>query len=126
MPLFDVFWTMLWFFCFFIWIMLLVRVFADIFRSHDLGGWGKAGWTLFVLFLPLLGVLVYLIARGSSMQKRQVQEAVEARQQMDEYIRQTASTNSPADELAKLVRLHDAGTISDAEFDQAKSKLLAA
>lgn len=126
MPLFDVFWTMLWFFCFFIWIMLLIRVFADIFRSHDLGGWGKAAWTIFVVFLPLLGVLVYLIARGSSMQKRQVQEAAEARQQMDEYIRQTASASSPADELAKLVKLHDAGTITDTEFDQAKSKLLAA
>lgn len=126
MPLFDVFWTMLWFFCFFIWIMLLIRVFADIFRSHDLGGWRKAGWTVFVVFLPLLGVLVYLIARGSSMQRRQTQEAVETRQQMDEYIRQTAKSSSPADELAKLVKLHDAGTISDAEFDQAKSKLLAA
>ncbi len=126
MPLFNVFWTMVWFFCFFIWIMLLVRVFADIFRSQDMGGWGKAAWTLFVVFLPLLGVLVYLIARGGSMQKRQMQDAVEARQQMDTYIRQTASTASPADELAKLVKLHDAGTISDAEYDQAKAKLLAA
>lgn len=126
MPLFDVFWTMLWFFFFFIWILLLIRVFADIFRSHDLSGWSKAAWTVFVVFLPLLGVLVYLIARGESMQRRQVQEAVEARQQMDRYIREAASTNSPADELAKLVKLHDAGTISDAEYDQAKAKLLAA
>ncbi len=126
MPLLDVFWTMLWFFCFFIWIMLLIRVFADIFRSHDLGGWAKAGWTLFVVFLPLLGVLVYLIARGSSMQKRQIAEAAEARQQMDEYIRQTATSSTSVDELAKLAKLHDAGTISDAEFEQAKSKFLAA
>jgi hypothetical protein len=123
----NVFWTMLWFFCFFIWIMLLIRVFADIFRSSDLGGWGKALWTVFVIFLPLLGVLVYLIARGGSMQKRQMAEAVDARQQMDEYIRQTATTKpSAVDELAKLAQLHDAGTISDAEFEQAKSKLLAA
>ncbi len=127
MPLLDVFWTMLWFFCFFIWIMLLIRVFADIFRSHDLSGWGKAGWTIFVLFLPLLGVLVYVIARGGSMQKRQMEEAVDARRQMDEYIRQTASTSSSSvDELAKLAKLHDAGTINDAEYEQAKSKLLAA
>ncbi len=126
MPLFDVFWTMLWFFCFFIWIMLLIRVFADIFRSHDLSGWGKAGWTILVLFLPLLGVLVYVIARGESMQKRQVKEAVEAKQQMDEYIRQTAAKTSPVDELAKLAQLHDAGTLNDAEYEQAKSKLLAA
>ncbi len=117
---------MLWFFCFFIWIMLLIRVFADIFRSHDLSGWGKAGWTILVLFLPLLGVLAYVIARGESMQKRQVTEAVEAKQQMDEYIRQTAAKASPVDELAKLAQLHDAGTLNDAEYEQAKSKLLAA
>ena len=126
MPLLDVFLTMLWFFCFFVWIMLVVRVFADIFRSHDLSGWGKAGWTILVLFLPLLGVLVYVIARGGSMQNRQMTEAVEARQQMDDYIRQTAASTSPVDELAKLAHLHDAGTLSDREFEQAKSKLLAA
>jgi Short C-terminal domain/Phospholipase_D-nuclease N-terminal len=126
MPLLDVFWTMLWFFCFFIWIMLLIRVFADIFRSHDLGGWGKAGWTFLVVFLPLLGVLVYLIARGGSMQKRQMQDAVEAKQQSDEYIRQAAASSSSTTELAKLAELHQAGTINDAEFEQAKSRILAA
>ncbi len=126
MPLLDVFWTMLWFFCFFIWIMLLFRVFTDIFRSHDLGGWGKAGWSILVLFLPLLGVLVYLIARGGSMQERQMQDVVESKQQMDQYIRQTATSTSSATELAKLAELHQAGSINDAEFEQAKSKILAA
>lgn len=126
MPLFDVFWTMLWFFLFFIWIMLVVRVFADIFRSHDLSGWGKAGWTLAVVLVPLLGVLVYVIARGDSMQKRQMEDATVAKQRRDESIRQSATSDSSTDELAKLARLHDDGTISDAEFQQAKSKVLAA
>lgn len=126
MPLLDVFLTMLWFFFFFVWIMLLIRVFADIFRSHDLSGWGKAGWTILVVLLPLLGVLVYVIARGSHMQRRQLEDAAEARHQMDEYIRQSAGKGTPADELAKLAQLRDAGTLSDDEFEQAKSKLLAA
>jgi hypothetical protein len=116
---------MLWFFCFIIWIWLLITIFSDIFRSPDLGGWGKAGWTIFVLVIPLLGVLVYLIARGKSMQERRMKEAVDAQQQMDDYIRQTAgSSSSPADELSKLAELHNAGTISDAEFESAKAKIL--
>jgi hypothetical protein len=124
-PLLDLFWTMLWFFCFIIWIWLLITIFSDIFRSPDLGGWGKAGWTIFVLVIPLLGVLVYLIARGKSMQERRMKEAVDAQQQMNDYIRQTAgSSSSPADELSKLAELHNAGTISDAEFESAKAKIL--
>jgi Short C-terminal domain/Phospholipase_D-nuclease N-terminal len=124
-PLLDLFWTMLWFFCFIIWIWLLITIFSDIFRSPDLGGWGKAGWTIFVLVIPLLGVLVYLIARGRTMQERRMKEAVDAQQQMDEYIRQTAgSSSSPATELSKLAELHSAGTISDAEFESAKAKIL--
>lgn len=123
-PLLDVFWTMLWFFCFFIWIYLLIVVFADIFRSEDLSGWGKAGWTIFVLFLPLLGVLTYMIARGGSMQRRQARQTVDAKRQMDDYIRQSAGSSSPATELTKLAQLRDAGAITDAEFAQAKAKIL--
>src|SRR6516225_10159340 len=76
-PLLGVFWTMLWFFLFFIWIWILITVFADIFRSHDMGGWAKAGWTIFVVVLPFLGVLIYLIARGKSMQERAMQRAAQ-------------------------------------------------
>ena len=79
-PLLDVFWTMLWFFLFFIWIWLLITVFVDLFRSHDLSGWGKAGWAIFVIILPLLGVLFYLIFRGGSMHDRQVQDAANQEQ----------------------------------------------
>jgi len=127
-PLLDVFWTMLWFFAFFIWIYLLVLVFSDIFRSDDLSGWGKAGWTIFVLFVPLIGVLAYLIIRGSSMQKRRAEQGAEAQKQREDYIRQTAGSTgtSRATELTKLAELHDAGKISDQEFQQAKSKILAA
>ena len=123
-PLLDVFWTMLWFFCFFIWIYLLIVVFADIFRSEDLSGGAKALWTIFVLFLPLLGVLVYMIARGGSMQRRQARQTADAKKQMDSYIRATAGSTSTATELTKLAQLRDAGDISEAEFAQAKSQLL--
>lgn len=125
-PLLDVFFTMLWFFAFFIWIYLLVMIFSDIFRSDDLSGWGKAGWTIFVLFVPLIGVLAYLIARGGSMQRRRAAQASEAKRRNDDYIRQTTAGTSRATELTKLAELRDAGTISDQEFQQAKSKILAA
>jgi putative oligomerization/nucleic acid binding protein/phospholipase D-like protein len=115
-----VFWSMLWFFLFFIWIWLLIVVFSDIFRSHDLGGWGKALWTIFVIFMPYLGVFVYLIARGHKMQEH----AMDAAKQQEAYIRQVANSGSAADELAKLADLKAKGAISDAEFEQAKAKLL--
>ena len=83
MPLLDLFWSMLWFFLFFIWIWLLISLFADIFRSDDLSGWGKAGWTIFIIVLPFLGVLVYLIARGGSMTERAMKEAA-AQERADE------------------------------------------
>jgi len=124
MPLLDLFWTMLWFFVFIMWIWLVISIFIDIFRSDDLSGWGKAGWTIFVLFIPLLGVLVYLIARGSEMQQRRMDDAMAQKKATDDYIRSTAQT-STADELAKLKDLHSQGTLSDAEFESAKTKLLA-
>src|SRR5215471_15469508 len=102
-PLLDVFWTMLWFFLFFIWIWLLITVFVDLFRSHDLSGWGKAGWAIFIIILPLLGVLFYLIFRGGSMHERQAQDAARQEQQFRQYVQEaTASSSSTADELGKL------------------------
>jgi len=122
----QVFWSMMWFFLFFIWIWLLIMVFSDIFRSKDLGGVAKAIWVIFVILVPYLGVFVYLIARGHKMSEH----AIEAAQAQDaanrQYIQQvTASSSSPADELAKLADLKAKGVISDAEYADLKAKALA-
>jgi hypothetical protein len=116
---------MLWFFLFFIWIWLLITVFVDLFRSKDLSGWGKAGWAIFVIIIPLLGVLFYLIFRGGSMQERQMQDAAQQEQQFRSYVQEAAtSSSSPADELVKLADLRDKGVITSEEFDRQKAKLL--
>jgi hypothetical protein len=115
---------MLWFFMFFIWIWLLIGIFGDIFRSDDLGGWGKALWTLFVIITPFLGVLVYLIARGKGMQERSIRDAEAADAATREYIKQAAGTTSKADELAKLASLRDQGVLTPAEFEAQKAALL--
>jgi hypothetical protein len=126
MPLLDLFLATLWIFLFVAWIWLLVGVFADIFRSEDLSGWGKGLWTVFVLLLPFLGVFVYLIARGGQMQDRQMKAVTAAEQAQQQYIRQVASTSpSTADELAKLAQLRDQGAIDATEYEQQKAKLLA-
>lgn len=124
-PLLDVFWTMLWFFCFFIWIWLLILVISDIFRSHDLGGGAKAAWLILVIILPLLGVLLYLIVRGHSMGERSTKQAADSQAQFDAYVRQTAGTQSTAGQLADLAKLHDAGSLSDDDYEKAKAKILA-
>ena len=124
-PILDFFWTMLIFFLFIIWIWILITVFIDIFRSPDMHGGAKALWFIFVLFLPFLGVLIYLIARGHKMQEHQLQAAQQQQQMMDQYIRQTAGGGSTADELAKLADLKSKGAISDADYEAAKAKLLA-
>jgi hypothetical protein len=124
MPLFDLFWAMLWFFMFFAWIWLLIGIFGDIFRSDDLGGGGKALWTLFVIVLPLLGVLIYLIARGHGMQERSIREAEAAEAATRQYIQQAAGSTSTADELAKLASLRDQGVLTAAEFEAQKTALL--
>jgi hypothetical protein len=116
--------TMLWFTCFFIWIWLLISVFGDIFRSHDLGGFAKAIWIIFVIFLPLIGVLVYLIARGGKMQEHAVAAAKAQDTAMKDYIRQ-AGGGGAAEELERLSGLKDKGVITQAEFDAQKAKLLA-
>ena len=126
-PLLGAFWTFLWFFLWIIWIFILVRVIFDIFRSHDLGGWGKAGWLIFVIILPFLGVFVYVIARGKGMSERDVQQAQSQEQQFRSYVQQAAASGSgtPADELGKLAELRDKGVITPEEFEAQKAKILA-
>lgn len=121
----QVFWSMMWFFIFFIWIWLLITVFADIFRSHDLSGIAKAIWIIFVILVPYLGVFVYLIARGHKMQEHAMESAQAQEQAMRQYVQSVAPTASPADELAKLADLKAKGVISDAEYEAAKAKALA-
>ena len=125
-PLLGAFWTLLWLSLWIIWIFLLFKVIIDIFRSHDLSGWGKAGWLIFVIILPFLGVFIYLIARGDEMGQRDVQDAQARDQEYRAYVQDTAAGQSPsgADELAKLADLRDRGVISQSEFEQEKTKIL--
>ena len=123
-PLLNIFWTMLWFFLFVAWIWLLIIVFGDIFRSHDLSGWGKALWAIFVVLVPWLGVLVYLIARGGKMQDRAARQAQQQDQAFRSYVQEAAGPTNSADQLAKLADLKASGAISDQEFQTAKAKLL--
>ena len=124
-PILGLFWTMLMIFLWVAWLMLLFKVIFDIFRSHDMGGVAKAFWAIFVIVIPWLGVLVYLIARGHSMQERDIAAARVQQEAMTTYIRDAAGTGpSTADELAKLADLKAKGVLSDAEFEQSKAKLL--
>jgi hypothetical protein len=123
-PLLGIFWTMLWFFAFFIWIWLLIVVFTDIFRSHDMGGFAKALWCIFIIFLPLLGVLIYLIARGGKMHERQARAAQQQEQAFREYVQDAAGGTNSADQLAKLAQLKDSGAITEEEFQAGKAKIL--
>jgi len=122
----QVFWSILWWFLFFIWIWLLIVVFSDIFRSPDLSGWGKALWTIFVIVVPYLGVFVYLIARGGKMHEHAIQQATKQEAAMRRYVQNVAGAgHTPAEEIAHLAELRDQGTITEAEFQQAKAKALA-
>ena len=127
-PLLNVFWSILIFFLWVMWFWILIWIFIDIFRSHDLSGGAKALWFLFVLFIPLLGVLVYLIARGGSMHERAAQQAQQQDAEARAYIQQAAASSpaSTADQLTKLADLRDRGVISAEEFDREKAKILAA
>jgi len=127
-PLLNIFWSMFIFFLWIIWIWILIMVFIDIFRSHDLGGFAKALWFLFVLFIPLLGVLIYLIARGGKMHEHAVRQAQQQDQEFRQYVQQAAASSpaSTADQLAKLADLRDRGVISAEEFEREKAKVLAA
>jgi hypothetical protein len=109
-----------------LWFWLLFTVFGDLFRRHDIGGWGKAGWCVFVILLPFLGVFVYLIAEGKAMGERNVQQAQAAQGQMDAYVRSVAGSGNAAEQIAQAKGLLDSGAITQAEFDQLKAKALAA
>ena len=124
-PLADLFGTMLGIFVFLIWFWLLVIIFGDIFRSRDMGGGAKALWVLFVIILPFLGILVYLIARGGKMHERAAEQAAQQQKAFDAYVKQAASSGSTTDELAKLADLKQSGAITDAEFEAQKAKILA-
>jgi hypothetical protein len=123
-PLLDIFWTTLEFFIWILWIFLLARIFMDVFRSPDLTGWARAGWTVVLVLVPLIGVLVYLVVRGSQMHLR---EAQQAHANADTFQRLGGSygmSSSPADELSKLAQLRDQGVLSEGEFNTLKARLL--
>ena len=127
-PLLNIFWSMFIFFLWVIWIWILIWIFIDIFRSNDLSGWAKALWFLFVLFIPVIGVLVYVIARGGSMHERAAQQAQQEDAEFRSYVQQAAASSpaSTADQLAKLADLRDRGVISAEDFEREKAKVLAA
>ncbi len=127
-PLLNLFWTMLWFFMFILWLFLLFRIVGDIFASRDLGGWGKALWTLLLIVLPLLGSLIYLIVRGRGMEERAVQRSEAAEASFRQYVQSAAAPASPPDpteQLTKMAALHERGVLTDQEFAAQKAKLLA-
>lgn len=121
----QVIWTMFIFFMWVIWIWLLIVVFSDIFRRHDCSGWAKAGWSVFVICLPFLGVFVYLIAEGKQMGERRMAEVQAAQSDFDAHVKEVASQSQPADQIARAKQLLDSGAIDQAEFDALKQKALA-
>jgi hypothetical protein len=121
----DVMWTMFVFFAWILFFWMLFGVFGDLFGRHDISGWAKAGWTVFVIILPFLGIFVYLISQGKGMGERAQQRAQSQQTQMDDYVRSVASSGSPTEEIAKGKELFDSGAISQAEFDQLKARALA-
>jgi Short C-terminal domain/Phospholipase_D-nuclease N-terminal len=129
-PFLDVFWTIIVFFCWVIWFWILIRVLADVFRRHDISGWGKAGWTVFMIVLPFLGVLVYLIAHGQDMGRRDLEQAQAGQRQFDEYVRSVAGPSGgggggAAAEIAQARELLDSGAITQEEFEALKKKAVA-
>ncbi|NKZ04264.1 SHOCT domain-containing protein [Actinomadura latina] len=125
-PLLNIFWTMLWFFLWVLFLMLLFRIIADIFRDDRLSGWGKAGWSVFVIVLPFLGAFVYLIARGRGMGERDLRAIQKRDEQFRAYVRETAGTPEPTstNELVRLAELRKHGDISEVEYQRAKTKVL--
>ena len=117
--------TVLEIFVFAAWLMVLFTIIGDLFRDHGMSGWGKAAWIIFLIFLPFLGTLIYLIARGSGMRERALAQQQEAQKELDTYVKQTAGGGSAADELTKLAKLHDEKKLSDEEFERAKAKIVA-
>lgn len=122
----QVLWSILWFSLFFMWIWLVISIFADIMRAHDMSGWAKAAWLVGIIVVPFLGVFIYLIVNGDDMNRRQTDAVQRQEDAAQSYIRQAAgSGGGTGDELAKLAELHGNGTLSDAEYAAAKAKVLA-
>jgi hypothetical protein len=117
-------WTMLVFFAWVIWFWMLITVLSDVFRRHDISGWSKALWTVFVIITPFLGVLVYLIAQSKGMAERNVKQAQKAQSQFDDYVKTVAAESGPAGEIEKAKGLLDSGAISQAEYESLKAKAL--
>ncbi len=126
-PLLDIFVSIIEFFILFLWIFLLINVFFDLFRSHDLKGWHKALWAIVLIIFPFIGVLIYLIVRGGGMHERSIQQAKQRDTEFKEYVRQaTGSQGSSADQIARLAQLKDQGALTQDEFDREKAKVLGA
>ena len=125
-PFLNVMWTFFMVFVWLAWLWLLVTIAVDIFRRRDVSGWAKAVWLIFIVFLPFLGVLIYLITQGDGMGQRQMEHVQQQQQQFDSYVRERAGSGGAAAEIEKAKALLDAGTISQAEFDQLKARALAA
>src|SRR5262245_64688998 len=117
--------TVLEIFLFAAWLMILFTIIADLFRDHEMSGWGKAAWIVFLIFVPFLAALIYLIVRGDGMRDRTFGHQQEVQREVDQYVRQTAGAGSAADELTKLAKLHDDRKISDQEYEKAKAKIVA-
>jgi hypothetical protein len=124
-PFLDVIWTMFIFFLWILWFWLLFTVFADIFRRRDIGGGGKTLWILFCIFLPFLGVFIYLISQGSHMAERNMSQAQAQQAAMDQYVRETAGSGGAASEIERAKNLLDSGAISQEEYNAIKQKALA-
>ena len=121
----DVMWSFLVFFAWVIWFWLLITVFADLFRRHDISGWGKTGWIILVILIPYFGVFIYLIAEHEGMAKRTIASAQQSQQQFDDYVKNVASTGDPASQIADAKKLLDSGAITQEEFETLKKKALA-
>jgi hypothetical protein len=124
-PFLNIFWTIIIVFAWVAWFWVLIMIISDLFSRHDIGGWGKALWMLFVIIVPFLGVFIYLIAQGKGMGERRMAQVQESQQQFDTYVRQVAASEGPADQIAKAKQLLDAGTIDQTEFDRIKAQALA-
>ncbi len=124
-PFLNILWSMIIFFAWVAWIFILIRVIADVFRRHDVSGFGKAAWLVFVIVLPFLGVFIYLIAHGDDMGKRDLEQARAAQANMDDYVKSVAGSGGAAGEIDKAKQLLDSGAITQAEFDALKAKALA-
>jgi hypothetical protein len=123
-PLLNIFWTIIIVFAWVAWFWVLIMIISDLFSRHDIGGWGKALWMIFVVIVPFLGVFVYLIAQGKGMGERRMALVEASQKQFDAHVREVAASEGPADQIAKAKELLDAGTIDQAEFDRLKAQAL--